>query len=67
MLFNSKVRKYMGGNGQMPTVVIETDSEDVITNSNKDKIQLRSAKFGRMSGSGVQLLIGEDSLVQSQY
>jgi hypothetical protein len=50
----------MGPNGQVPTVIIETDSEEV--HIDKDK-RLRSAKFGRLSGSGLHFLGHEDSLV----
>jgi len=39
----------MGVNGQIPTVIIETDSEDVLTNKGK----IISAKYNRFSGSNV--------------
>jgi hypothetical protein len=49
----------MGVKGQIPTVVIETDSEELATN--KDKKQLSNKMGSRFNNSGMQLLIGDDS------
>ncbi|CDW73974.1 UNKNOWN [Stylonychia lemnae] len=61
-LTNSHIRKFVNNNNQMPTVVIETDSEDVATfKDRKQRGSIRAA--GLFGGSIANMLNDQESIL----